>query len=65
MILSLLDAFKSSNQRADDLWYDLLGIVKVQGSDLNIPLLERHAAILGMTELLIRALADAGLREVS
>ncbi len=65
MILSLLDAFKSSNQRADDLWYDLLGIVKVQGSDLNIPFLERHAATLDMAELLIRALVDAGLREVS
>ena len=31
---------------------------------LNIPLLERHVAALGMTELLIRALVDAGLREV-
>ena len=64
MILSLLNAFKRSNQRADDLWYDLLGIAKVQDSDLNIPLLERHAAALEMTELLIRALVDAGLREV-
>ena len=63
MILLLLEAFKRSNERADDLWYDLLGVMKVQGTDLDMPFLTQHAALLGVTELLARALVDAGLRE--
>jgi hypothetical protein len=61
MILLLLEAFKRSNERADDLWYDLLGMVKVQGTDLDMSILTRQAADLGVTELLARALIDAGL----
>ena len=63
MILLLLEAFKRSNERADDLWYDLLGMVKVQGTDLDMPFLTQQAAHLGITELLARALVDAGLRD--
>ena len=63
MILLLLEAFKRSNERADDLWYDLLGMVKVQGTDLDMPFLTQQAALLGVTELLARALVDAGLRD--
>ena len=47
---------------ADDLWYDLLGMMKVQGTDLNIPFLTQQAALLSVNELLARALVDAGLR---
>ena len=61
MILLLLEAFKSSNERADDLWYDLLGMMKVKGTDLDMPFLTQQAALLGVTELLDRALVDAGL----
>src|SRR3989440_4867297 len=63
MILLLLEAFKRSNERADDLCYDLLGMVKVQGTDLDMPFLPQQAAHLGVTELLARALVDAGLRD--
>jgi hypothetical protein len=63
LILLLLEAFKRSNERADDLWYDLLGMVKVQGTDLDMPFLTQQAALLGVTELLARALVDAGLRD--
>jgi len=63
MILSLLEAFKASNEQADDLWYDLLGIAKVQSTDLDISLLEQQASTLGVAELLARTLIDAGLRE--
>jgi len=61
--LLLLEAFKRSNERADDLWYDLLGIVKVQGTDLDLPFLMQQAALLGVTELFTRTLVDAGLRD--
>jgi hypothetical protein len=60
-ILLLLDAFKQSNSRADDLWYDLLAMVKVQSTDLDIPFLERRATMLDLTSHLQHALIDAGL----
>ncbi len=63
LILLLLEAFKRSNERADDLWYDLLGIMKVQGTDLDLPFLIQQAACLGVAELFTRALVDAGLRD--
>ena len=63
LTLLLLMAFKRSNERADDLWYDLLGIVKVQGTDLDLPFLIQQAALLGVAELFTRALVDAGLRD--
>jgi len=63
LILLLLEAFKRSNERADDLWYDLLGIMKVQGTDLDLPFLIQQAAFLGVAELFTRALVDAGLRD--
>jgi len=63
LILLLLDAFKKSNERADDLWYDLLAVMKVQATDLDIPFLEQQAAILDMASLLQQASIDAGLRE--
>lgn len=64
VIVLLLDAFKRSDERADDLWYDLLGVLKVQGTDLDMPFLAQQAAVLDVTELLERALVDAGLRDV-
>ena len=63
MTLLLLEAFKRSNERADDLWYDLLGMVKVQGTHLDMLFLMQQAALLAITELLARALVDAGLRD--
>jgi hypothetical protein len=63
VLLPLLAAFKRSRERADDLWYDALGILKVQGAALDIPFLEQQAAVLNVAELLARALVDAGLRE--
>jgi hypothetical protein len=63
LILLLLETFKRSNERADDLWYDLLGMVKVQGTDLDLPFLIQQAALLGVAELFTRALIDAGLRD--
>jgi len=38
-------------------------MVKVQGTDLDMPFLTQQAAHLGVTELLARALVDAGLRD--
>ena len=63
VILSLLEAFKRSHQRADDLWYDLLGVLKVQSTDLDVAFLEQQAVVLDIADLLKRALVDSGLRD--
>ncbi len=59
----LLEQFRSSGERADDVWYDLLGLLKVQGSTLHVEALERLAILLDAAPLLARALVDAGLKE--
>ena len=58
-----LEQFKLSGERADDIWYDLLGILKVQGPALDLVVLEKLAALLEVTDLLHRAFVDAGLQE--
>ncbi len=62
MILQLLEAYKRSGGRSDDLWYDLLGIAKIQDTALDLPFLKRQAEAPGVTDLLKLMLVDAGLR---
>lgn len=47
----------------DAQWNDILGMLKVQGFTLDVPLLERWARILGITDMFSQALIDAGLRD--
>jgi hypothetical protein len=47
----------------DAEWNDIVGMLKVQGTDLNLALLERWAETLHMTDAFNRALVDAGLRD--
>jgi len=61
----LLEQFKSSNERSDDVWYDLLGLLKVQGPTLHLTTLEKLATLLNVAPLLERSLVDAGLKEES
>jgi len=62
-ILLLLETYKNNDGRDDDVWYDLLGIAKVQGAALDIPFLAQQSAALGDTTLLKRMLIDAGLQD--
>jgi hypothetical protein len=48
---------------SDRQWNDILGVLKVQGTNLDIVYLERWAADLNVTDLLERAFVDAGLKE--
>ncbi len=59
----LLEQFKSSDEKADDVWYDLLGLLKVQGPTLHLTTLEKLATLLNVAPLLERSLVDAGLKE--
>jgi hypothetical protein len=44
-------------------WNDILGVFKVQGTNLDMAYLRRWAANLSVTDLLERALVDAGLED--
>jgi len=46
----------------DAEWNDILGMLKVQGPNLDLTVLERWAKTLNMTDAFVRALVDAGLR---
>ena len=46
---------------SDRQWTDVLGVLKVQGATLDRAYLEEWARALGLTDLLRRALDDAGL----
>ncbi len=53
---------RTDGMQDDAEWNDILGMLKVQGPDLDLPLLEEWAGVLGMTDTWQRALVDAGLR---
>lgn len=53
---------RTDGMQDDAEWNDILGMLKVQGPNLDLPLLEEWAGTLGMTDTWQRALVDAGLR---
>ena len=63
VVVLQLEQFKNSGEQADDVWYDLLGLLKVQGPSLDVTTLEKYVRVRGVTALLGRALVDAGLKE--
>ncbi|MGB8343827.1 MAG: hypothetical protein WCD86_03030 [Ktedonobacteraceae bacterium] len=64
VLLALRD-YHEDGEVADDIWLDLLGVLKVQGNNLDLPLLASWAEKLQVGDLLRQALIDAGLRETS
>ena len=48
--------YKLGNQTSERQWGDIVGVVKVQGGSLEIEYLERWAPVLGVSELLHRAI---------
>lgn len=61
VILNKLDWYRQGGSISERQWNDVLGVLKVQGSSLELHYLHHWAATLGLTELLSRALADAGM----
>jgi hypothetical protein len=61
VILNKLEWYKMGGEVSDRQWNDILGVLKVQGTSLDLAYLRQWAATLGVTSLLDRALEDAGL----
>jgi hypothetical protein len=60
-VLSKLDWYRQGGAVSDRQWRDVLGVLKVQAEALDRPYLREWAVRLNLTDLLKRALDDAGL----
>jgi len=62
-ILNKLEWYRMGGEVSDRQWNDILGVLKVQGTNLDMAYLQRWAVALKVSDLLERALVDAGLAE--
>jgi len=62
-ILNKLEWYRMGGEVSDRQWNDILGVLKVQATALDMAYLQRWARALEVTDLLERALVDAGLKE--
>jgi len=61
-IVNKLEWYQMGGQVSNRQWNDLLNVLKRQGTHLDLAYLDRWAAALGVSELLERALREAGLK---
>jgi hypothetical protein len=60
-ILNKLEWYEMGGHVSDRQWGDVLGVLRVRGSTLDLVYLRKWATELGLASLLERALAEAGL----
>ncbi|MCX6935153.1 MAG: hypothetical protein NTZ01_03030, partial [Verrucomicrobia bacterium] len=60
-VLAKLRWYRAGGGVSDRQWNDVLGVLKVQGASLDRAYLDEWARELSLTDLLRRALDDAGL----
>ena len=61
IILSKLEWFRMGGEVSETQWNDVLGVLKVQDTALDMAYLRQWAAELDLTEMLEHALKDAGI----
>jgi len=61
VILHKLEWYKTGGEVSDRQWNDVLGILKVQGTHLDVSYLNKWAKGLGISDLLKKALDEAGM----
>ena len=62
-VLNKLEWYKMGGEVSDRQWNDILGVLKVQGTHLDMAYLRRWASNLMVADLLEHALVDAGLKD--
>jgi hypothetical protein len=62
-ILNKLECYRMGGEVSDRQWNDILGALKVQGTALDMVYMQRWAKALQVTDLLERALVEAGIQE--
>jgi hypothetical protein len=62
VVLTKLEWYKMGGEVSDRQWKDVLGILKLRGTALELQYLRHWAIVLKISDLLERALEDAGLK---
>lgn len=62
IVLTQLKEYQAGGEVADDQWNEILGVLKVQSTNLDFPYLERRASKLNIADLLKQGYVDAGLQ---
>lgn len=62
-ILNKLEWYRMGGEVSDRQWNDILGVLKVRGTSLDLAYLQNWAKALNVSDLLERAFVDAGLNE--
>jgi len=60
-ILNKLEWYRMGGEVSDRQWNDILGVLKVKGTALDMAYMQRWAKALQVTDLLERALVEAGM----
>ena len=60
ILLQKLHWYRKGGETSDRQWRDILGIVRVQGRRLDLAYLDTAAPVLGVQDLLQRALREGG-----
>jgi hypothetical protein len=61
VVLAKLQWYEQGNRVSDRQWYDIVGVLKVQGANIDTAYLRTWAANLGLSDVLEQAIQDAGL----
>jgi hypothetical protein len=54
-VLAKLEWFRAGGEVSDRQWADIVGVLRARAGDIDVPYLERWAAVLGIADLLDRA----------